>query len=60
MNNIHKQTDLIIFWAQELAEKYSLNVTTIMVEFYNVNKLLNDTEQSKEEVENKVKRGEMR
>lgn len=57
MENVHKKTDVLMEWAEEVANKCGRSSTYVIAQFCYSNNRLHDLEKAKIEVANKLING---
>lgn len=57
MEDVHKQTDRLLEWAEEVANKCGRSSIYVMAQFYYRNNRVKDVEKAKVEVANKLING---
>ena len=57
MDNLHNKTDLLMDWAEEVANKCGRSSTYVIAQFCYINNRLKDIERAKVEVANKLING---
>ena len=57
MDNLHNETDLLMDWAEEVANKCGRSSTYVIAQFCYINNRIQDVEKAKVEVANKLING---